>query len=92
MDGSYVLSTSVRRFFETEGIAILTMLVRQYKIKVKEEPEFAHESFHERKARILTCKPGLTLTCDFLCLIPLVTNYLSLVQSKYHLCLNYGPE
>ncbi|TFK73973.1 cytochrome P450 [Pluteus cervinus] len=51
-----------RRFFETEGIAILTMLVARYKIEVKEEPQFVGETFEERKARILTTRPGLTLT------------------------------
>ena len=50
------------RFFETEGIAILTMLVSRYKIEVKEEPEFAGETFEERKERILKAKGGLTLT------------------------------
>jgi hypothetical protein len=35
----------LNRFSETEGIAILTMLVSRYKIEVKEEPQFANESF-----------------------------------------------
>ena len=35
------------RFFETEGIAILTMLVSQYKLSIKGEPQFAHETFEE---------------------------------------------
>ncbi|KAF8638029.1 hypothetical protein AX16_010661 [Volvariella volvacea WC 439] len=51
-----------RKFFETEGIAILTMLVSKYKIEVKPEPEFANESFEERRARVLSCRPGITLT------------------------------
>ncbi|KII87602.1 hypothetical protein PLICRDRAFT_54684 [Plicaturopsis crispa FD-325 SS-3] len=51
-----------RKFFETEGIAILTMLISKYRISVKEEPQFANETFDERKARILNAKPGLTLT------------------------------
>nr|BAL05196.1 cytochrome P450 [Phanerodontia chrysosporium] len=51
-----------RRFFETEGIAILTMLVSRYKIEVKEEPEFAGETFEQRKERILAARGGLTLT------------------------------
>lgn len=50
------------RFFETEGIAILTMLVSRYKIEVKDEPEFAGETFEERKARIMNAKQGVTLT------------------------------
>ncbi|THU83303.1 cytochrome P450 [Dendrothele bispora CBS 962.96] len=51
-----------RKFFETEGIAILTMLVSKYKIEVKEEPQYANETFEERKARIFQTSPGLTLT------------------------------
>ena len=50
------------RFFETEGIAILTVLVSQYKIAIKEEPEFAGETFEERKSRVLSVTAGLTLT------------------------------
>ncbi|TFK49124.1 cytochrome P450 [Heliocybe sulcata] len=51
-----------RRFFETEGIAILTMLVAKYKIEVKEEPQFAAETFEQRRERLLANRPGLTLT------------------------------
>ncbi|KAJ3923191.1 cytochrome P450 [Lentinula edodes] len=51
-----------RKFFETEGIAILTLLISRYKIEVKEEPQFASETFEERKARVLASKPGLTIT------------------------------
>jgi hypothetical protein len=48
------------RFFETEGLAIMTMFVSRYKIEVKEEPEFAGESIEERYARITAFKQGLT--------------------------------
>ncbi|EIN08462.1 cytochrome P450 [Punctularia strigosozonata HHB-11173 SS5] len=51
-----------RRFFETEGIAILSMMISRYRIEIKEEPQFAHETFEERKARVLASKPGLTMT------------------------------
>ncbi|KAH9998677.1 cytochrome P450 [Russula vinacea] len=51
-----------RRFFETEGIAVMTMLVSRYKIEVKEEPEFAGETFEERYARITAFNQGLTTT------------------------------
>jgi len=57
-----VFNVSFHRFFETEGIAILTMLVSQYKISIKEEPQFAHETFEERKARVLAVRAGLTIT------------------------------
>ncbi|TEB40155.1 cytochrome P450 [Coprinellus micaceus] len=42
-----------RKFFETEGVAILATLLPKYKVSIKEEPEFAHETFEERKARVL---------------------------------------
>jgi len=51
-----------RRFFETEGIAFLAVLVSQFKIEVKDDPRYANESWEERKTRLLRCKPGLTLT------------------------------
>jgi hypothetical protein len=38
----------------------MTMLVSKYKIEVKEEPEFANETFEERYARITTFDNGLT--------------------------------
>jgi hypothetical protein len=53
-------SHEVFRFFETEGIAIMTMLVSRYKIEIKEEPEFAGETFEERYARITSFDQGLT--------------------------------
>ncbi|KAJ3552928.1 hypothetical protein NM688_g3893 [Phlebia brevispora] len=51
-----------RRFFETEGIAILTMLISRYRVELKDEPEFAHETLAEKKARLMACKQGLTTT------------------------------
>nr|BAL05179.1 cytochrome P450 [Phanerodontia chrysosporium] len=50
-----------RRFFETEGIAILTVLVSRYKIELKDEPAFAHETYEERWDRLFTVKQGITL-------------------------------
>ncbi|TDL22814.1 cytochrome P450 [Rickenella mellea] len=51
-----------RRFFECEGIAILTKIVQKYKIEIMEEPRFAHETFDERRARILSRTNGITTT------------------------------
>ncbi|KDR75778.1 hypothetical protein GALMADRAFT_248465 [Galerina marginata CBS 339.88] len=51
-----------RKFFETEGIAILTMLVSKYRISIKEEPQFTGETFKQRKERVLTTRQGLTVT------------------------------
>ena len=55
----------ISSFFETEGIAILTMLVSRYRVELKDEPEFAHETFEQKKARLTECKQGLTMTCVF---------------------------
>ncbi|KAI0000164.1 cytochrome P450 [Russula compacta] len=49
-----------RRFFETEGVAVMTMLVSKYKVEIKEEPEFAGETFEERYARVTAFRQGLT--------------------------------
>ncbi|KAN0136291.1 cytochrome P450 monooxygenase [Lactarius tabidus] len=49
-----------RRFFETESIAAITMMISKYKIEIKEEPEFAGETFEERFARVTDFTLGLT--------------------------------
>ncbi|PPQ67222.1 hypothetical protein CVT26_007295 [Gymnopilus dilepis] len=51
-----------RKFFETEGIAVLTLLVSKFKITIKDEPEFAGETFEQRKERVLRNTNRLTLT------------------------------
>jgi hypothetical protein len=40
----------------------MTMLVSRYKIEIKEEPEFAGETFEERYARIMAFDQVLTTT------------------------------
>ena len=50
------------RFAETEAIAVLSILVSQFKMTIKEEPQFAAETFEQRKARILSVRLGLTTT------------------------------
>ena len=50
------------RFGETSSIAVLAMLVSQYKITVKGEPQFVGETFEERKSRILSSRTSVTLT------------------------------
>ena len=40
----------------------MTMLISRYKIEVKEEPEFASETFEERYARITAFDEALTTT------------------------------
>ena len=50
------------RFGETSSIAVLAMFISQYKITVKEEPQFVGETFEERKSRILSSRTSVTLT------------------------------
>lgn len=50
------------RASETESIAVLTMLISKYKVEVKEEPQFVNETFEQKKARVLNCRAGLTVT------------------------------
>ena len=54
------------RYSEIEAIVILAMFVKQYKIEVQDEPEFAHETFEQRKERVLRVTTGLTLTSVYL--------------------------
>ncbi|KAK0188569.1 cytochrome P450 [Armillaria mellea] len=65
-----------RKFFETEGIAVLTMLISKFKITIKERPG---ETFEERRDRILKTRAGLTLTWVWFFL---VMHYL--MGSRYH--------
>ncbi|CAL1699490.1 unnamed protein product [Somion occarium] len=51
-----------RRFAELESLVFLSMLVMQYKFIVKPEPQFANETFEQRKERILKFTQGITLT------------------------------
>ncbi|KZT71521.1 cytochrome P450 [Daedalea quercina L-15889] len=50
-----------RRFSETEGVAILTYMMKQYRVEVRDEPQHAGETFEQRKARLLRCKSAITL-------------------------------
>jgi hypothetical protein len=50
------------RFFETEGIAALTMIISRYKVTIKDEPQFAGETFAEKRARVTANKAGVTVT------------------------------
>ncbi|KAF9048947.1 614/534 cytochrome P450 [Panaeolus papilionaceus] len=51
-----------RRFSEIEAVVVLTSFVSKYKITIKEEPQFANETFEQRKARVLSSDTGLSLT------------------------------
>ena len=50
-DGEVLIRVSFR-FFETESVAVLTMILSRYKVEVKEEPEFIGETFEQRYARV----------------------------------------
>ncbi|KAL1745781.1 cytochrome P450 [Schizophyllum fasciatum] len=51
-----------RKFAETEGVAILSVLIAKYKVEVMEEAQFAGESHEQRHERVLRATGGLTLT------------------------------
>ncbi|EGN92850.1 hypothetical protein SERLA73DRAFT_98604, partial [Serpula lacrymans var. lacrymans S7.3] len=50
-----------RKFSETEGTAVLTLFIMRYKVEIKEEPQFASETFEQRKERILDARSTVTL-------------------------------
>ncbi|RDX47256.1 614/534 cytochrome P450 [Lentinus brumalis] len=50
-----------RGFAETEAVAVLTLLVSQYKIDIKDEPQFASETFEQKKARVLKSNVRFTV-------------------------------
>lgn len=50
------------RFAELESIVVITMILQRHKVTVKEEPEFAGETFEEKKERVMKSKSGLTRT------------------------------
>ncbi|KAI0631064.1 cytochrome P450 [Trametes polyzona] len=50
-----------RGFAETEAVAVLTMIISRYKVEVREEPQFAGETFEQRKARLFKSQHSLTV-------------------------------
>ena len=50
------------RFSETEAVAALSIIISKYKVELKEEPQYANETFEEKKDRIFTVTQGITLT------------------------------
>ena len=45
----FILFFFLHRFAETEGTAVLVMLVSKYRISIKEEPQFVGERFEENQ-------------------------------------------
>ncbi|KAI0326146.1 cytochrome P450 [Cubamyces sp. BRFM 1775] len=50
-----------RGFAETESVAMLTAVIMRYKVEVLEEPQFAGETFAQRRERLLKSKSMLTV-------------------------------
>ena len=51
------------RFSEIEALTAIALIVLHYRVEVLEEPQFTHETFEQRKERVLKAHPGpLTLT------------------------------
>ncbi|KAG1902247.1 cytochrome P450 [Suillus fuscotomentosus] len=51
-----------KKFAETEAAAVLTILISRYTISIKDEPQFAGETYEQRKARVLDARSKITLT------------------------------
>ena len=63
------------RFAETESVAALTLMVARYKIELMEEPQFAHETLEQTRARLTAARLELGLT-----LVPRLTFGLLLMK------------
>jgi hypothetical protein len=70
------------RFFETESIAAITMMMLRYRVEVKEEPEFVSETFEQRFARVTASEQYLTNTYAMSLLSCLPQPELSLSPSR----------
>ena len=46
---------------------MMVSLISRYQFEVMEEPQFAGETFSQRKERVLKTAVGLTLTCVLSC-------------------------
>jgi len=53
---SLTFHLNLLRFAETEGAAVLTILISQYIISVEDELQFSGETYEERKARVLDAR------------------------------------
>ncbi|KAK7682024.1 hypothetical protein QCA50_014988 [Cerrena zonata] len=51
-----------RRFAELESMVVLAMIIKNYKITIKEEPQFAGETLEQTKERIFQLTFGVTQT------------------------------
>ena len=56
---------SIDRFAELESMVVLAMMVKNYKISVKQEPQFANETVEQTRARIFELTYGVTQTYVF---------------------------
>ena len=66
------LSSLCDRFAETEAVAVLSILVSQFKMTIKEEPQFVAETFEQREARVLSTRLLLTTTWVFPSMMKLI--------------------
>jgi hypothetical protein len=57
-----IYASSFFRFFETEGIAVITMMMLKYRVEVKQDPEFAGETLEQCFARITSSEQYLSNT------------------------------
>ena len=54
------------RFSETEAVPILSLIIARYRVEVQNEPQFASETFEQKRERILTAETRITTTWVYL--------------------------
>ncbi|KAI3602256.1 cytochrome p450 [Moniliophthora roreri] len=51
-----------RRFSEIESVAILSVMIKHYRVRILDEERFKDETFEQKKERVLNAQWGITLT------------------------------
>ena len=56
------LTFLVDRFSETEAVPIIALIIARYRVEIQDEPQFASETFEQRRERVLAGEQNITLT------------------------------
>ncbi|KAH9041186.1 cytochrome P450 [Lactarius hengduanensis] len=80
-----------KRFFETESIAAITVMISRYRVEVKEEPEFLGETFEQRYARITAFDQMVTTTFRILVLGKSQSGKSSLINAVFNVDMAAAP-
>ncbi|CDO70501.1 hypothetical protein BN946_scf184569.g44 [Trametes cinnabarina] len=82
-----------RGFAETESVAVLSTIISRYRVEVLEEPQFAGETFEQRKTRLLKSQHSLTVYPERAPLVfKLVEEFQRQNESRRNICVvGAGP-